>query len=313
MAGKNQRHAEIWAIGGGKGGIGKSFLISNVATYLALHDNKVVLLDADLGGANLHTFFGVNKPRTTLTEFFDEKIPLEALIVDSGIQNLGLLVGAVGSLAMDSIKYTQKQKLLRHIRKLRADYILIDLGAGTHFNAIDTFLLADKMIVCVVPEIIAIENLYYYMKNVFYRKLITELAGHGLRNLVPDIWKDRRYHRIRNLRQLIDFLKRLQDPVPNVVDNALKDFSVYIVLNKVRRRTEISVGSSVKSICAKYFGFHACFAGYIEHDDFVPICINKRQPYMQAYPASRCTQEIGEVAENLVHGRPFAQALHEGS
>jgi len=38
MAGKNQRHAEIWAIGGGKGGIGKSFLISNVATYLALHD-----------------------------------------------------------------------------------------------------------------------------------------------------------------------------------------------------------------------------------------------------------------------------------
>jgi len=64
-----------------------------------------VLLDADLGGANLHTFFGVTKPRTTLTEFFDEKIPLEALIVDSGIQNLGLLVGAVGPLAMDSIKY----------------------------------------------------------------------------------------------------------------------------------------------------------------------------------------------------------------
>ena len=112
MAVKNQQHAEIWAIGGGKGGIGKSFLISNVAMYLALHDKKVVLLDADLGGANLHTFFGVNKPRTTLTEFFDEKIPLESLIVDSGIQNLGLLVGAVGSLAMDSIKYTQKQKLV---------------------------------------------------------------------------------------------------------------------------------------------------------------------------------------------------------
>ncbi|CAB5120187.1 Flagellar synthesis regulator FleN [Olavius algarvensis associated proteobacterium Delta 3] len=313
MTRRNQRHAEIWAIGGGKGGIGKSFLISNVANYLALHDKKVVLIDADLGGANLHTFFGVNKPRTTLTEFFDEKIPIEALIIDSGIQNLELLVGAVGSLAMDSIKYTQKQKLLRHIRKLRADYILIDLGAGTHFNAIDTFLLANKMIVCVVPEIIAIENLYYYLKNVFYRKLITELASHGLRGLVPDIWKHRRTHRIQNLRQLIQHLGRLQDPVPDVVASALKNFAVYIVLNKVRRRPEIAVGSSVKSICAKYFGFHACSAGYIEHDDFVPICINKRQPYMQAYPASRCTQEIGEVAENLIHGRPFVRALHEVS
>jgi len=312
MVGTTQRQAQIWAIGGGKGGIGKSFIISNIANYLALHDKKVVLIDADLGGANLHTFLGVRKPQTTLTEFFDEKIPLEALIVDSGIQNLGVLVGAVGSLAMDSIKYTQKQKLLHHIRKLHADFVLIDLGAGTHFNAIDTFLLADKMIVCVVPELIAIENLYYYLENVFYRKLITELARHGLRGLVQDIWKHRRDHRIQNLRQLIDHLRQLQDPVPEVVNNALKEFSVYIVLNKVRRRPDISVGSSVKSICSKYFGFHACFVGYIEHDDFVPICINKRQPYMQADPASRCTEEIGRVAKNLVAGRSYAKALHEG-
>ncbi|MBW2091668.1 MAG: P-loop NTPase, partial [Deltaproteobacteria bacterium] len=82
MASLKKRRSEIWAVGGGKGGVGKSFLISGMGSSLALEGKQVILLDADLGGANLHTFLGINKPENTLTDFFDDKLPLSELIVD---------------------------------------------------------------------------------------------------------------------------------------------------------------------------------------------------------------------------------------
>ena len=186
MTSTNERSPEIWTIGGGKGGTGKSFIISSMGNCLALQDKKVVLIDADLGGANLHTFLGIDKPRISLTDFFEKKVPLPDIIVDSGVKNMGFLIGAIHSLSPDGIKYTQKLKLFRHIKQLNADYILIDLGAGSHFNTIDTFLLADKMIVVIVPEITAIENLYYFLKNAFFRQLINSFGDHGLKDVVQN-------------------------------------------------------------------------------------------------------------------------------
>jgi flagellar biosynthesis protein FlhG len=52
----------IIAIGGGKGGVGKSLIAANLAIYLSQLGKRVVLIDADLGGANLHTFVGVDRP-----------------------------------------------------------------------------------------------------------------------------------------------------------------------------------------------------------------------------------------------------------
>ena len=67
---------EIWAVGGGKGGTGKSFMASSMAIQLAQTGHRVTLIDADIGGANLHSYFGMTHPRVTLTEFFEKKFLL---------------------------------------------------------------------------------------------------------------------------------------------------------------------------------------------------------------------------------------------
>ncbi len=64
----------IWAIAGGKGGVGKSLVASNLAVALAGHGMRCVLADADLGGANLHTIFGVPTPRRTLSHFLKGEV-----------------------------------------------------------------------------------------------------------------------------------------------------------------------------------------------------------------------------------------------
>ncbi len=298
----DKKNSEIWTIGGGKGGIGKSFIISSIGNYLAQKGKSVVLVDADLGGANLHTFLGVNKPKNSLTDFFDKKIPIAEIITDTGIPNMRLLIGTVRSFAPSNIKYTQKLKFFRHIAKINADYILIDVGAGAHFNTIDTFLIADKMIVLIVPEIIAVENMYFFLKNVFLRKLMHSMNDHGLKDIFISTWKNREKYNIKNLYQFISYLKDLSNPIENIVDKELSNFMVYILLNQVRSNQEIMIGNSVKSICMKYFGLNSQYIGYVEYDDFITRCVNKRQPYMEAYPASRCAKEIERLTENLIKG-----------
>lgn len=303
MIKENGRSSEIWAIAGGKGGVGKSFVVSCLGTYLALRGHEVVLVDADLGGANLHTFLCVERPRTSLTDFFDNKLPLSEIVVGGGIENLGLVAGTIRSLAADSIPYAQKLKLLRHIRMLNADYVLIDLGAGTHFNTIDTFLLADKMIVIIIPEIIALENMYYFIKNTFFRRLIGVLNANGYKNFVQEKWRDRNKYAITNLIDLINYLKKSSHEISDIVEGELSRFNINIVMNKARSNKDISLGNSVKSICKKYLKINAQYVGYIEYDDVVSRSINKRQPYMLSYPESRCAREVENLASNVIEKR----------
>ena len=166
------REGEIWAVGGGKGGTGKTFIASCIGTYLARKGRDVVLVDMDIGGANLHSFFGLGRPQKSLTGFFEAGAALPDLLLKTDLDNLSLITGDIDSIASDKFKFTQKLKLFRQIMRLNARNVVIDLGAGTHHNTIDTFLIADKMIVVLVPEVIAIENMYHFIKNALFRKEI---------------------------------------------------------------------------------------------------------------------------------------------
>jgi flagellar biosynthesis protein FlhG len=89
----------------------------------------------------------------------------------------------------------------------------------------------------------------------------------------------------------------------NIINQELSGFKNHIILNQITSSQEVMIGSSVKSICKKYFGLDANYVGYIEFDPIISRCINKRQPYMQAYPASRCAREIERLTENLLNGK----------
>lgn len=297
------RECVIWAVGGGKGGTGKSFVTSCIGASLASKGKKVVLIDADLGGANLHSFLGVNRPGSSLTDFFDKKMPLADLIIDTAIPGMGLITGNLQSLASDDIKYVQKLKLFRHIKLLDADYVLIDLGAGSHFNTLDTFLLADKMIVVIVPEITAIENMYHFIKNVLFRKLTIVFKTHGLNDIAEDTWKKRETYGIKTFQELIEFLKGTSSDVKELLDRELEGFKIHFVLNNVKNNQEISIGQSVKSVSMKYLGILTNYAGYIEYDDCIRNCINNRIPFMRSYSSSRCAKEIEKLTENLITGK----------
>jgi len=296
------KHCKIWAVGGGKGGTGKSFITSSMGTSLALKGSKTILLDADLGGANLHTFFGLNRPRYSLSDFFDKKIPLQDIIVHSGIANLGLVTGSLGSLDSEGINYAQKQKLFRHIRTLDADHILIDLGGGTHINTLDTFLLADRMIVVTVPEVTAIENMYQFIKSVYFRKMKFIFKTYDLNTTIQETWKNRAAHNIRSLKDLIAHLKDSSEHIRSIFDREMSGFIVHIVVNQVRTPKDILMGENLQNVCMNFLGLPVIYSGYARQDEAVQKNINSKEPFMIFNRISPVVKEIKTLTENIITG-----------
>ncbi len=301
-----KKQGTIWAVGGGKGGTGKSFITSSIGTCLALNGSKTLLLDADLGGANLHSFFGLLRPRYSLTDFFDKKVPLRDIIVHSGVANLELITGSITSLDSESINYAQKQKLFRQIRTLDADHIIIDLGAGTHINTLDTFLLADKMIVVTVPEVTAIENMYQFIKSVYFRKLKYIFKTYGLNASIQETWKNRSAYNIRSLKDLIVHLKQSSDHIRGIFDREMSGFVVNVILNQVRTPRDILVGENLKSVCMNFLGLPVVYAGYSRYDEAVQKSINNNEPFMLFNRLSPVVNEIKTLTVNLVAGTPIS-------
>jgi len=300
---KKKKEGEIWAIGGGKGGTGKTFITSSMGTYLAGKGKRIVLIDVDIGGANLHSFLGISRPKKSLSFFFEKGVPLSKLALKTGIGNMYLISGDIHSLASDSIKFTQKLKLFRHILKLNKQYVLIDLGGGSHNNTIDTFLIADKMIAVLEPEIIAIENMYHFIKNSLFRKLKMSLRSYGFKEIVEYMWERREKYKINNLNELIECLKNSFSYIGDILDKELSNFKIYLILNKVRSSQDIIIGSSIKSIFMKYLGLDTQFVGYLEYDDTIWRSIRERRPFMMNYGTSRSAKEIVTFTENILQGR----------
>lgn len=295
-----QRKPQIWAVGGGKGGTGKSFVTCNIATCLAAQGKKTLVIDADFGGANLHTLLGVSKSQKSLADFFSNKALLPELIVDTKIENLHLIVGPLRYFEPESIKYAQKIKLFNHIKRLNADFIILDLGSGTHFNIVDTFLLADKKIVVTLPQITALENMFSFLNNAFFRCLNRGFAQKKLGYIFKSTVKEKAGYELGHLRQFIAMLREKSVEASDIIDTELSKYMVNIIINQAKTSKDISLGNQVRSLCIKYLGFKANYIGYIEQDDTIPRAINKQQPYLQMYPKSKCATKIEKITLNLL-------------
>ncbi|HEX2054963.1 MAG TPA: P-loop NTPase, partial [Nitrospiraceae bacterium] len=146
--------ATIISVGSGKGGVGKSVIAANLALLLAKAGRRVVLADLDVGGADAHILFGMLHPRLTLTDFIQRREEsLEAIAQPTAAHhNLRIIPGTGETLATANLAYAKKQRLIRHFRRLDADVILVDIGAGANYHALDFFLLADHCLAVATPD-----------------------------------------------------------------------------------------------------------------------------------------------------------------
>jgi flagellar biosynthesis protein FlhG len=158
------RHARITAITSGKGGVGKTFVSANLAAALAARGQRVLVLDADLGLANLDVVLNL-VPKITLHDVFTGARTLdEALTEVSG----GFTVLLAGSGLVEYSRLTPEvsEKLAEALQAVatRFDHILLDTGAGISDVVLYTVSLADEVLVVATPEPTSLTDAYATIK-----------------------------------------------------------------------------------------------------------------------------------------------------
>jgi len=293
------RARKVIAVGGGKGGIGKSLVSANLGIALAGRGATVVLLDADLGGANLHTCLGVGQPTVSLSDFINNRVArLEDTIVPSGIERLGLIAGAHDGLDAANPRHAQKTRLLRHLRALDVDYVILDLGAGTAFNVLDFFLAADLGLVVLLPEPTSIENAYRFIKTSFFRRMqgLTDPAVAEAMSVVLS-------GRDPTARTPWDLVTRLRIDNPagaTQLEMLLGGFHPWLVVNQARTRADHDIGPTIAAAWKKFFGLELGYLGTVGHDDAVWMAVRARQALLTTAPSSAASLGVMRLAENLL-------------
>jgi flagellar biosynthesis protein FlhG len=300
---QNEARKIIWAIGGGKGGSGKSFITTNIGICLSQLGARVILIDADLGGANLHTFLGISPPSLSMSDFIRKRVSsLNDVLIPTTIPNLQLLSGAQDLLNAADTKNAQRQRLLRSIQKLEADYILVDLGAGNSQSVLDFFLMSDGGILVVTPEPTSVENAYRFLKSAFYRRLRQLAISPGARSLIDEAMDHKNELGIQNPHDLIGAVRKAGEEDGMKVAREVESFHPNLILNQVRMKKDIEIGFSIRSACKQYFGIYVHYLGYVVYDQDVSNSIRKRRPLLLENPQSKAGQCISDIASKLAGG-----------
>ena len=304
---RNDDRKIIWTIGGGKGGSGKSFITANIGICLSKLGARVILIDADLGGANLHTFLGILPPAVSLSDFIKKRVShLHEVLIPTEVPNLQLLTGAQDLLNAADAKSVQKRKLLHSIQSLEGDYILVDLGGGNSVSILDFFLMSDGGILVVTPEPTSIENTYRFLKSAFYRRLRQSVSSHSVKNLIDEAMDWRNEMGIQNPHDLVREVRRINEEDARRMIEEAETFHPNLILNQVRSKKDIEIGFSIRSACLKYFGIHLHYLGYVVYDQEVGNSIRKRRPLVLENSRSRAAQCVTEIASKLANSQQFS-------
>lgn len=293
----------LLAVGGGKGGVGKTLVTANLAAALARAGRRVVAVDTDLEGANLHTVLGVPAPRASLADFVAKReTDLRKLLVDTPIAGLKLVAGTHGHLGSPQPRSFRRVALLGELRKLPADYVLVDLGAGTHPSVMDYFLVGDDGILVLTPEPTSVENAYSFLRAAFYRRLRLAMTSESARTLVHQAMDQGNARGIRTPRDLLREVRAIAPEEGDRFARAVQSFHPRIVVNAARTAEDVRLGFAVRSVCRKYFGIEADYVGYVNHDEAVAQAIRQRSPVVVSHPSSDAAVYLVRIARKLLDG-----------
>ena len=295
---------EIWAIGGGKGGVGKSFISSSLAICLARMGRTVTLIDLDLGGANLHTVLGGKTPSLGISDFIAGRVPeLRQILGDTDVPNLRFINGFNDSLNIADLKGPGRERLLRALSTVPTRYLILDLGAGTSETTLDFYLEAHQQIVAATPEPTSIENAYRFLKSAFYRKLRQAENELGIQKLLETAMDSRNELGIRSPADLIAKIMQADSRAGARLQEKIAEFSPKIIVNQTRSRADVALGDSMTSVCRKYFGVNSQYLGHIDHDNAVWQSLRKRRPMIIEHPYSSIVGQFLAITKQLTHAQ----------
>jgi len=286
------------SVASGKGGVGKSVVSANLALALAKRGRQVVLADLDVGGADAHIMFGELKPSVTLTDFLNKRVNRldDAAIPVTIHPNLRLIAGTGDTLATSNMAYARKKRLIKQFEDLEADIVVIDIGAGTNYHALDFFLMADIHVAVATPEPTSVLDLYRFIKLAAIRRV---LACFVARSPLSEVLSNRDF---TGVEEVMEVAGATDAEGRDVAAAALQSFRPGLIINRMSDSSQVNV-LYLRKILHQYVGGDLMLLGEIPEDPAVSQAVRKFLPVIEAAPeslAAKVLLTISAAVEQLV-------------
>ncbi len=290
----------IYPIGGGKGGVGKSFVAASLGALMAMSGRRVALVDLDLGASNLHTLLGIKSPASGLNFFLNKDVRLlDRVAVPTHISGLNLISSCHCAIEIANLHYAQKIKLIKAIRNLPYDAVILDLGAGTNFNTLDFFTAASNGVAICTPEPTAIENAFRFIKAVHSRRLKQIIKTGPYADEVKSVLLDRRNGGLK-YSETVQCVETYDAGRLPLLKKQFDGFRFHIVINQNRRSTDPTLGFKLEKVCNRHFSAPFQFSGRIDFDERVHDAVNQKKLFVELFPNTSAALSLKHTARELI-------------
>lgn len=282
------RRPMVIAVGGSKGGVGKSVFVANLGVLLSSRGYRTVVMDLDLGGANLHLYLGETSLKWNINDYLSKKaVNLQEIMIESsyGPQLIG---GDSSQLGSANISFSRKIKLLKAIRQIDADFIITDLGGDTTYNIIDFFLSADHGVVMMTADPAAYLDAYSFIKTALYRKL-NRLFGpeskyrafkdKDLENLIREATMPESGSRVRTIEELKERVRRHQPQNLPLIHEAISAFKPCLVVNRVANDNDgLLAVKRIQKVAARMLSINVGHLGNLPYQKEIELSTRQLVP-----------------------------------
>ena len=296
---------QIIPIASGKGGVGKSLLSANLAIALGQAGKKVVLADLDLGASNLHLQIGHNVKNSSIGTYLTEKTAFKSIIEPTEYENVSFIAGDSQIPGLTSLKAVQKAKLVRNFHSIDADFLILDLGAGTHQIILDMFLQSPQGILVTSPTVTATLDGYLFVKNSVFRLMYTTFKkGTPGCAFLDSLKKDSDKMKSLYIPKLIEALRRVDSANTELFLPRLKQFRPRLVINMIDDPKDAEKAQRIRNSCSQYLGLELEYLGLIYRDQLQDKALSSRLPVIVYKPYSVLSQAIYRIAEKVIASEP---------
>jgi len=289
----------ILTVGSGSRGDGKTAIAWLLAQTLSRLGRKTALIDADLSAAGIYDRVKNMDADKSLRLFLQRQQDINILTQATFSKNLFLITGSAEISRHNQLAFAAKQKLLTQLRRLKADCVVIDAGAGSSYFHLDLFLAADFPIVVTQPSSEALLQAYQFIRTGFFRKLqplarhwrdlygyittLGDLAPRGAIKTVPDFM---RTHDLTHAH------------VCEVVGSGLHAYRPVILVNQSGADQEIEKRQLLLVLLEKIMGIKAINGGKIRPDERLVKGLSQGKPQLMLGGAAG--EDIGEMVRKYL-------------
>ncbi len=250
----------IVAIGGGKGGVGKSTVAANLALAIGRSGHRVALVDADLGAANLHTMLGASHPARTLADYIDHRVEnLEEVMLQ--ITPTVHLIPGTSRPGSANFAAAQKLRLVRAIARLEVECVVIDIGAGSSYAVIDLLAAADHKLFVLTPQLPSLHNAYALLKACVHR-IVRKLSPDETHQALVDSALGHET-RARTIPQLLDVIRPLDENLAQLIVETLGRLGVGMIGNQITNSGESYAMQRMSPLIHDHLMVHAPFVATV--------------------------------------------------